>query len=248
MAGDVELYLFKSGTLIFGGVEAPVPFYLIRHPAGDVLVDGGNPAAVARDPRAHWGELADVFEVHMAEDQHCVSQLERLGIEAGSIRFVVQTHLHMDHTGALGHFPGASVVVHTRELAAARAAQSSLSTGYVRADFDLPELRWHPVDGDQDVFEDGTVRLIETPGHSAGHMSLLLKLASTGHVLLTADAADNRDQWEGRARPRALHSREDAARSIERLRAIANETTARVVLGHDLEDWSHHRHAPDRYS
>ncbi len=248
MAGELELYLFKSGTLVFGGVEAPVPFYLIRHPGGDVLVDGGNPLAVARDPRGHWGPLADVFEVHMTEDEHCVPQLERIGIELESIRFVVQTHLHIDHTGALGHFPDAAVVVHARELEAARAADSPLSTGYVRADFDRDELRWQPVEGETDLFNDGTVRLIETPGHSAGHMSLLLDLASTGRVLITADAADNRDMWEGRARPRALHSREEAARSIERLRALATDTDALVVLGHDLQDFSQHRHAPDHYS
>jgi N-acyl homoserine lactone hydrolase len=248
VAKELALYLFKSGTLVFGGVEAPVPFYLIRHPSGDVLVDGGNPLAVARDPHAHWGELADVFKVHMTQDEHCVPQLERIGVEPGSIRHVVQTHLHIDHTGALGHFPDATVVVHARELEAARAAESALSTGYVRADFDRAELRWQPVEGDHDLFDDGTIRLIETPGHSAGHVSLLIELAQAGPVLLTADAADNRAMWEGRARPRALHSREDAMRSIERLRALASDTHARVVLGHDLEDFSHHRHAPERYT
>jgi N-acyl homoserine lactone hydrolase len=248
VAGELELYLFNSGTLVAGGVEAPVPFYLIRHPAGDVLVDGGNPAAVTQDPHAHWDGLADMFEVHMAEEEHCVPQLERIGVELESIRFVLQTHLHMDHTGALGHFPQASVIVHARELEAARAADSPLATGYVRADFERDELRWQPVEAETDLFDDGTIRLIETPGHSAGHMSLLLDLASTGRVLLTADAADNRDQWEGRAPPRALHSREDAARSIERLRALAAETDALVVLGHDLDDFSRHRHAPDHYS
>ena len=175
----------------------------------------------------------------------CVPELERIGIELESIRFVVQTHLHIDHTGALGHFPDAAVVVHARELEAARAAKHHFD-GYVRADFDRDELRWQPVEGETDLFNDGTVRLIETPGHSAGHMPLLLDLASTGRVLITADAADNRDMWEGRARPRALHSREEAARSIERLRALATDTDALVVLGHDLQDFSQHRHAPDQ--
>ena len=210
MAGGPELYLFDSGTLGLGGVEVPVPFYLLRHPLGDVLVDGGNPLAVARDPRAHWGALADIFEVHMTEGQHCAVQLRELGVAPESVRYVVQTHLHIDHTGALGHFPDATVVVHARELQAAREAESPTATGYVREDFDRPELRWQPVDGEIDLFEDGTIRLIETPGHSAGHMSLLVDLSETGPVMLTADAADNRAQWEGRAHPRALFSREEA--------------------------------------
>lgn len=242
-----ELYLFDSGTLALNGVEVPVPFFLIRHPEGTVLVDGGNPAAVATDPRAHWGDLADVFEVHMTEDQHCAPQLASFGLEPASVSHVVQTHLHIDHTGALGHFPDARVVVHTRELEAARAADSPLRTGYVRADYDRPELKWQTTDSELDLFGDGTVRLIETPGHSTGHMSLLLNLEDTGPVLLTADASDNRDQWEGRARPRALHSREQATQSLERLHAVAEDTGALVVFGHDPENWSQLRRAPESY-
>ncbi len=248
MAAGLELYLFDSGTLGLGGVEVPVPFYLLRHPHGDVLVDGGNPLAVARDPHAHWGPLADVFEVHMAEQQHCVAQLARFGIAPDSVRYVVQTHLHIDHTGALGHFPDATVLVHARELEAARRAESPAATGYVRRDFDRPELRWELVESEADLFDDEAIRLIETPGHSAGHMSLLVSLNETGPVLLTADAADNRAQWEGRAHPRALSSREDANRSLESLRGLARELDPLIVFGHDPENWAGLSRAPDRYS
>jgi glyoxylase-like metal-dependent hydrolase (beta-lactamase superfamily II) len=240
--------MFDSGTLGLGGVKVPVPFFLIRHPQGDVLVDGGNPLAVARDPHAHWGGLADVFEVHMTERQHCVAQLRALGVEPDSVGHVVQTHLHIDHTGALGHFPDATVVVHGRELEAARAADSPLASGYVREDHDRPELRWQLAEEDLDLFGDGTIRLLETPGHSAGHMSLLLELAETGPVLLTADAADNRAQWEGREHPRALFSREDASQSLERLHELARRADALLVLGHDPDDWSQLKRAPGCYT
>jgi glyoxylase-like metal-dependent hydrolase (beta-lactamase superfamily II) len=245
--GALEVFLFDSGTLALSGVEVPVPFFLLRHPDGDVIVDGGNPAVVARDPRAHWGGLADIFEVHMSEDQHCAAQLSRFGLEADSVRYIVQTHLHIDHTGALGHFPDATVVVHERELEAARGAESPEASGYVKADYDRPELRWQTWSENLDLFGDGTVRLIETPGHSAGHTSLLLRLEETGPVLLTADASDNRDQWEGRAHPRALHSRETANRSIEQLRTLAQDTGALIVFGHDPENWAALAHAPESY-
>jgi glyoxylase-like metal-dependent hydrolase (beta-lactamase superfamily II) len=245
--GAPEVHLFDSGTLALGGIEVPVPFFLVRHPDGDVIVDGGNPLAVARDPRAHWGGLADVFEVHMTEDQHCAAQLGRLGVDPDAVRHVVQTHLHIDHTGALGHFPNATVVVHERELEAARSAESPEASGYVRADYDRPELRWKPFSGEHDLFGDGTIRLIETPGHSAGHISVLLELDQTGPVLLTADASDNRAMWEGRAHPRAFHSRESANRSIEQLRQLADRTGALVVFGHDAENWAELAHAPESY-
>lgn len=247
MAGDLELYLFDSGTLALSGVEVPVPFFLLRHSEGLVVVDGGNPLAVARDPRGHWGGLANVFEVHMTEAQHCEAQLRALGVDPGEVSHIVQTHLHIDHTGALGHFPNAVVVVHEREREAAFAADDPMKSGYVRADYDRPELRWRTIQGDTDLFGDGLVRLLETPGHAAGHMSLLVDLAQAGPVLLTADASDNRAQWEGRAHVRALYSREDAARSMKRLHELANETRATVVFGHDAENWAGLRHAPKPY-
>jgi N-acyl homoserine lactone hydrolase len=242
------LYMFESGTLGLGGVEVPVPFFLIRHPQGDVVVDGGNPLAVAHDAHAHWGGLADQFAVHMTEEQHCAAQLRRLGVGPDSVGLIVQTHLHIDHTGALGHFPNATIVVHARELQAARSAGPPMVSGYVRADYERPGLRWRPATGELDLFGDGTIRLLETPGHSAGHMSILLELDETGRVLLTADAADNRAQWDGREHPRALFSREDAARSLERLRELARENDALLVLGHDPENWSQLRRVPDRYT
>lgn len=242
-----ELYLFDSGTLALGGVEVPVPFFLLRHPEGLVVVDGGNPLAVSRDPHAHWGALADVFEVHMTEAQHCEAQLRQAGIDPGEVTHIVQTHLHIDHTGALGHFPNAVVVVHEREREAALAADDPLRSGYVRADYDRPELRWQTLDSDTDLFGDGLIRLLETPGHAAGHMSLLISLAETGPVLITADASDNLDQWQGRAHVRAFHSRDQAAHSMQRLHELADETGAMVVFGHDPDNWGRLQHAPEPY-
>jgi len=247
VASGPSLYLFDSGTLALGGLEVPVPFFLVRHPRADVIIDGGNPLAVARDPHAHWGALADQLEVRMSEDQHCAAQLGRLGVGPESVGHVVQTHLHVDHTGALGHFPDATVVVHARELEAARAASSPIESGYAREDYERPDLRWQVAEGNLDLFGDRTIRLVETPGHTAGHMSVLLELEQTGTVLLTADAADNRAQWEGRAPPRGLFSREDARRSLGLLRALAQETEALVVLGHDPDDWARRKRAPQHY-
>lgn len=236
--GGVELHLFSSGTLTSGGVTVPVPFFLIRHPDGDVIVDGGNPVAVARDPHGHWGALADRFEVDMSEDEHCVAQLAAAGIDPSSIRYVLQTHLHIDHTGALGHFPAATVVAHRRELDAARSADPPQDAGYVRADFDRPELEWRLLDEDTDLFGDGTVRTVASPGHSAGHTSVLVQLSRTGTILLTGDASDTRRQFDGLDRPRVIFSREEANRSLERLRALAAQTGALVVPGHDPEEWA----------
>jgi hypothetical protein len=110
----------------------------------------------------------------MTEEQHCVAQLRELGIAPESVSHLVQSHLHIDHTGALGHFPDATVIVQAQELDAARAAEPPHAHGYVREDFDQAGLDWRPVEGELDLFGDGAIRLLSTPGHSAGHMSLLL--------------------------------------------------------------------------
>ena len=245
---NLELYLFDSGTMRLAGRQVPIPFFFIRHPEGNVMVDGGNPLEVARDARAYWGPVADEWDVRMSEQQHCAAQLRRLGIEPDSVRYVVQTHLHIDHTGALGHFPDATVLVHVRELDAARSGEPPVSPAYRPKDYANPEISWKLVTGEHDLYGDGRVRLLETPGHSAGHMSVLLSLDGAGPVLLTADAADNRAQWESKAPLRALFSPDQAAQSLARLRGVASDTQALIVFGHDSENWAEHRHAPAHYS
>src|SRR5581483_5230453 len=111
------------------------------------------------------------------------------------------------------------------------------SQGYVAADLEH-DVHWRPLAGETDVFGDGTLRTLFTPGHSAGHTSLLVTLPSTGAVLLTGDASDTRRQFDGLEHPRVLHSREEAAQSLERLRALAAETGALVVPGHDAAAWA----------
>jgi N-acyl homoserine lactone hydrolase len=164
-----------------------------------------------------------------------------------SIRYLVQTHLHIDHTGALGHFPGATILVDAAELDAARALTTPYAHGYIRADFAHADLDWRVLTGEHDVFGDGTIRLLQTPGHSAGHRSILLELEDTGPVLLTADAVDNHEQWQGRRAPRALSSREQALASLQALRELAGATGALTIFGHDPENWSGLRHAPEQY-
>ncbi len=237
MTTGMALHLFDSGTLVVGGLEVPVPFFLIRHPDGDVVVDGGNPLAVAHDPQRHWGPLAEQFEVHMTPEQHCEAQICGAGVHSGSVRHVVQTHLHIDHTGALGHFPNATVVVHETELASAR-GEHPRRRGYIPTDLDHPGLDFQTYDGEHDLFGDGAVRLIPSPGHSAGHVSVLLTLDATGHVLLTADASDSKAIWDGRVPPRALHDVDQARASVTRLHEVADELDALLVFGHDARNWA----------
>ena len=82
------------------------------------------------------------------------------------------------------------------------------------------------------------MRLIQSPGHSAGHVSVLVRLPETGNVLLTADASDTRRIWDGELPPRAFHSREQAAATLERLHEVADEADALLIFGHDADNWA----------
>ena len=259
----VQLYMFQTGTLRTklkyikmnqgdgADYEIPVPWFFIRHPKGNVVIDGGNAAEVALDARRHWGQVIDAYSPKMRRDENCVDQLKSIGVRADEITHVLQSHLHLDHTGAIGRFPNATHYVQRIEYDYAFNPDWFSAPAYIRSDFDRPKLKWHFLEGEKtddfDLFGDGTIRMIFTPGHAPGHQSFLINLQSTGPILLCIDAAYTMDHWENRALPGLVTSSADAAKSVQKLRAIANQTGALVVTGHDPDHWRTFKHAPNSY-
>lgn len=258
-SSGIELHMFQTGTLRTKtkyikmnqgeeDFEIPVPWFLIKHPQGNVVIDGGNAVEAAIDKRAHWGAVVAAYDPVMAVSENCVDQLKLVDVSPHDIRFVVQSHLHLDHTGALGHFPKAQTIVQRAEYDYAFKPHWFSAAAYIRADFDRPGLNWKFLGGEftdnYDLFGDGTIRMIFTPGHSPGHQSFLVKLPNTGPVLLTIDAAYTVDHWENKALPGLVVSSAQAADSVAKLRKIAADTGAMVVTGHDPGTWPAFRKAP----
>lgn len=258
-ASEVQLHMFQTGTLRTkvkyikmnqseDDYEIPVPWFLIKHPRGHVVIDGGNAAEVATDARGHWGDALAAYEPVMSPREVCVEQLRSIGVEPKDVRYVLQSHLHLDHTGALGRFPMATTLVQRIEHEYAHAPDWFAKAAYIRADFDKPGIQWKMLGGDYtdhfDLFGDGVVTTIFTPGHSPGHQSFLIRLPNTGPVLLTVDAAYTLDHWNNKALPGLVCSATDSARSVAKLRRIAEETGALVVTGHDPDLWRSFKHAP----
>lgn len=258
-SSDIALYMFQTGTLKTKvkyikmnqgeeDYEIPVPWFLIKHPAGNVVIDGGNAVEAAIDKRAHWGDVVDAYDPIMDVSENCVDQCRSVGVDPHSVRYVLQSHLHLDHTGAIGHFPNAQIICQRQEYEYAFKPHWFSDAAYIRADFGRPGLNWKLLGGvytdNFDLFGDGSIRTIFTPGHAPGHQSFLVTLPRTGPMLLTVDAAYTLDHWENKALPGLVVSSADAADSVEKLRRIASDTNAVVVTGHDPENWETFKKAP----
>jgi glyoxylase-like metal-dependent hydrolase (beta-lactamase superfamily II) len=180
----------------------PVNAYLVRHPAATVLFDAGQTAEAARPgyfPVWHpWLRLSR-FELEPADE--VAAQLERLGVAPASVSQVVLSHLHTDHVGGLAAFPGADVLVSEIEWRRARGVRGRLR-GYVPLP-PQPRVRTVTLDGpplgpfpaSHDVLGDGTLTLVPTPGHTPGHLAMLVR--GDGRAwLLAGDLAHDIDELE----------------------------------------------------
>jgi N-acyl homoserine lactone hydrolase len=264
MADDLALHVLDGGTLTLEHqmvflkgdphpITIPIPYFLIRHPAGNVLFDGGLQLDACRDPAAYFGpQLVAVMNPRVTADQHVLAQLASIDVDPASIRYVVQSHLHFDHVGAVGHLPDATFLVHRRELEYA-ADPDWFADGYHARDLDHPGVRWETFDLDEanaelDLYGDGALRLIFTPGHAVGLVALLVDLPG-GTIILAGDAADTPTHYAHRALPGLYLDGPALVRSIDRLRRLEQETgAALVIFGHDLEQWRTLRRGADAYT
>jgi glyoxylase-like metal-dependent hydrolase (beta-lactamase superfamily II) len=267
VADDIRLYLFECGVIrlpryvVNAGdalneerVDNPTPWYLITHPRGNVIIDGGNAPEVAEDPVKHWGFLAERSPVVMTPEQAVLPELERIGIDPASIRWVVQSHLHLDHTGALAvidRLPNAEVLVTRTEYDVAHNPQRWEAAAYCPADYLKPGVPWSLLEDHEDgydLFGDGTLICWRTPGHTAGHLSFEVNLPSGDTFLLAIDAGNTLDHIQEKQTPAFMLSIADATRSVRRLRRLAWRSQATLVPGHDPEHWPEFKLAPEYYA
>jgi N-acyl homoserine lactone hydrolase len=246
------LTLKLARALLTGGrpVKMPCPAFLIRHPsAGAILVDTGLHPSIASDPSENFGRLAARFGHPALEPGGDVAaQLREKGLDAGEVPIVVMTHMHLDHTSAISEFPDSTFVLGEAEWEAATRGPRPILNGYRRAHFDLA-FDFRTVDFGRgeidsyasfgrtfDLFGDGSIRLASTPGHSAGHLSVIARLRERDFVI-GGDAAYTAAQLRGEAplapRPQDAHN---LRRSLQELKLFAREFPEAIVTpGHDAE-------------
>ena len=229
------------GTKVYN----PYFMYVITHPEGTVLFDSGAHPELARNAESRLGPAAADFDMRLSEDDHLERRLATIGLTPGDIDVVVQSHLHFDHAGGLGWLTHAPVLVQRSELEFARQPPVYQELIYVQADFGM-DLQWHELDGEHDVFGDGRVSIVPTPGHTRGHQSLLVRLEQET-VFLLADAAYLLDKMRSRSLPGILWSPDAMIASWDRIEEIEKSERARLVTPHALDYETSVRMAPDAW-
>jgi N-acyl homoserine lactone hydrolase len=225
-------------------IEMPVSCMLLRHRQGNVLFDTGCHPSVPDNP-AHWQGMEKFMTPIMPPGDNVLTGLSCVGLTADDIDVVVCSHLHPDHCGCNAFFKRATVIIHAREIEAARAPGAE-AQGYLAAEWDL-SMRIDPVDGsDRDLFGDGRIVLLHLPGHTPGLMSALVHLDRSGAMLLASDTVSLREALEQGIIPKNTWNVEALEKSLAEIRRIAADGTA-VICGHDDRQWQTLRKGADAY-
>jgi glyoxylase-like metal-dependent hydrolase (beta-lactamase superfamily II) len=230
-------------------VTMPVPAFLIRHPsAGAFLVDTGLHASVAARPAENLGRVVtSAMQPEVEPGEDLPAQLRAKGVDPKSIRLVVMTHLHVDHASGMSEFPTATFVFTEAEWEAASTDSRPLLRGYRPAHYDYafdyrtlsydsPLISSYATFGRTfDLFGDGSVRLASTPGHSAGHQSVICRLAERD-LVIAGDAIYTMGQLGDAPEPPRPLDRHNWRRSMRELQHFARTyPQAIVIAGHDPE-------------
>ena len=224
-----------------GRLRVPIPCFLIDHPQGAVLFDSGIHRDAQHDPAARLGFAAKVFDVEFRPGEDVAARLAAVQIDAGRIRYLVNSHLHFDHTGGNVAVPNAQLVVQRSEWEAGHDADMIRQNFYDPKDYDLGHDVL-AVSGEHDLFGDGRVVCLPTYGHTPGHQSLRVRLDS-GDVILTGDACYLRRTLEALHLPSVVHDAEAMLSALRQLRTLRDRGT-RIYYGHDPEFWSGVPQAP----
>jgi glyoxylase-like metal-dependent hydrolase (beta-lactamase superfamily II) len=233
---DIDMFA-DDGSLAGQARDLIVPCYLIRHPDGDLIWDTGLPEAIGDMPN---GISPPGFPAHMTVPVKLTAQLAQLNLTPADIEFVSFSHMHSDHTGNGNLFAHstwiADVDERTRMFDAAHRADPTDFNNYNQ--LENAETRLIEGDADFDVFGDGSVTIVQAPGHTPGHTVLLVRLPNAGPILLTGDMWHLAESRERRTVPRFNTDRAQTLASMDKVERIASETGARVIRQHVPEDFT----------
>ena len=214
--------------------------YLIQHGDDWMLWDSGFSDALAQTPEGVVGAR----NMRTMRKRTLASQLAEVGVPPDRIRFVAFSHTHGDHVGNSALFPMATVLIQAAEYDAAFGPEPA-RFGFAPSTY--PTLKNNPVvklTGDYDVFGDGSVRIVSTPGHTPGHQSLLVRLPKSRPLILSGDVAHFQENFDNRRVPGFNYDIEQSKRSMDRLAELVKTEGADLWINHDAKQNAAYPHAP----
>jgi glyoxylase-like metal-dependent hydrolase (beta-lactamase superfamily II) len=244
--GEVRLYALDCGHASFKDFgmfadtgeydgkpgEIADPCFVIRHPKGILLWDTG-----LGDKFVASKDGADPEPgIHVTVSVTLLDQLKTLGLAPPDITYVAFSHFHFDHTGNANEFPGSTWILNKAELAAVLADPLPFGDSLDNISA-YKTVKTQMIEGDYDVFGDGSVRILKAPGHTPGHQVLEVKLKKSGPVVLSGDLYHSRANREFARVPGFNVSRADTLASINRIEKLVKNAHARFVVQHDPEDF-----------
>ena len=210
--------------------------YLIKHAQGWFLWDTGVPDAIAAMPNGL--APADPKAVFWRRPKTLASQLDQLGVKPSDIKAMAISHTHPDHIGNVEMFPTAMLYVQKAEYEWPGANNAPR----FKAEHPVTKL-----EGDRDVFGDGSVTILSTPGHTPGHQSLLVKLPNTGAIVLTGDAVHFKSNWENRGVPSNNFSKDETLASMQKISDTLTSEKAQLWINHDKAQRDGLKMSPEFY-
>ena len=219
---DTHAYVGQSKRLV-------VSCYLIRHGESYMLWDTGLAKSDLGKPLVRNTTESEALSISI------VDQLAKVGVRPQQVSLIGISHYHFDHTGQAADFPQAKLLMGKADVALlrqpARAARAKPLAPWIDGGAPVEE-----VEGDKDVFGDGSVVMLDLPGHTPGHHGLLVKLDGVGTVLLSGDVAHFRENLESNGVPIFNADRADSLASLDRFRTLGRNLHATVVIQHDERD------------
>jgi N-acyl homoserine lactone hydrolase len=211
-------------------IEIPYHCYLIEDSEVNILVDT---SASVRWRELHPESLIKLWPVYMTEEERPDRMLERIGFSTNDIDYVINTHLHYDHCGNNEMFSKSTFLVNEAEMAHSIFPGWWESIPYVKEVFDLPKLKYKLVKGDSNVVPG--VTLIQTPGHTEGHQSVIVDLENTGPVALAGDAIYLPENLEDPILPGLYVDARRYADSMQKLKDIVDRKRGTLLLSHSRQ-------------
>jgi len=268
-AQGMRLYVFSSGALTIGKhilmnlgpqdtIQVPVGFFVVMHPKGNVLFDTGNNDKIITDP-SYWGPFFKSLSPVNTPDMAIDAQLGKIGLKPDDITYVVVGHLHLDHGGNVGKFPNSILIVQKDEIRNAFWPEPGTAGPYIPGDVaplrsDMGEAmpnkyKMVQLEGDMDIFGDGSVVVKRWVGHTPGSQMMLVRLPKMGPIILTSDNVYFRENVEKNILPNVALAYNPAGilRAYEWIRYMQATEKADFFTAHDPDAFKALRKPPEYY-